>query len=66
MMSPETRFDTSAPCPKCHGVLRLDEYQGEPYAQCIQCGYLRFLARDGEREPQMAGNGRSRHAASRR
>ena len=60
------RFDTSALCPKCHGILRVDEYQGEVYAQCIQCGYLQFLERGAQPEPQAVGQAKSRHAPSRR
>jgi len=56
----------SAVCPKCRGILRIDEYQGETYAQCIQCGYLSFVEKETEREPQMAERGKSRRAGSRR
>jgi len=66
MTTPNHLSDASASCPKCQGVLKLDEYQGEAYAQCIQCGYLRFLEKEATREPQLAGHGRGRHAASRR
>lgn len=66
MASRDQDFDTSSACPKCHGILRVDEYQGEVYAQCIQCGYLQFLNRVNEPEPQTAGHARSRHASSRR
>ena len=39
----------SSECPKCGGLLEVSKYLGEWYADCIQCGYIRFLE---EHNPQ--------------
>lgn len=38
----------SGKCPKCGGPFQVARYLGQWYADCILCGYLRFL---GEHAP---------------
>lgn len=33
----------SGKCPKCGGPFQVARYLGQWYADCILCGYLRFL-----------------------
>ena len=49
----------SSCCPKCGGPFALQQYFGEGYADCVQCGYLWFLKGDPRVLTDKPGQGSS-------
>ena len=56
----------SKACPKCHGDLYLNKDMYGKYLSCLQCGYMKDVPEEAEkevREPVTAGSVPERKAA---